>query len=358
MARLSVIIPTLNEALALPGLLDALYAQTRRPDEIIVADAGSTDGTQELVRAKGAALVPGGRPGPGRNAGARAATGDVLLFLDADVLPRPNFIAGMLDEFTRLDCAVATCLIDPLSDNRSDWIIAEATNLYLQMVQPFSPHAPGFCIIARREVHEAIGGFDESVKLAEDHDYVQRASARGEFAVLTKVRIPVSMRRLEMEGLTRLALKYLWCEMHALAGRPIYSTPFDYEFGAHAAAPAASVRRLVDIGQLREMLGRFENPLQHLSSAGISRLESLTRPDWIDTTRDRVRLLLDPKDLLSLHRYLRRRLALLRVTGRPLRSRLNKLQSLALKESIRLLDLNWLRSHGKAKEEERMKDEG
>ncbi|OGO45961.1 MAG: hypothetical protein A2W37_03645 [Chloroflexi bacterium RBG_16_63_12] len=52
MSQLSVIIPTLNEVHTLPGLLDALTAQTRRPDEIIVADAGSKDGTAELARAR------------------------------------------------------------------------------------------------------------------------------------------------------------------------------------------------------------------------------------------------------------------------------------------------------------------
>ena len=84
MSGLSVVIPTLNEEATLPGLLDALGAQSRPPDEIIVADAGSTDGTPELARARGARLVRGGRPGPGRNAGARAAVGDLLLFLCAN----------------------------------------------------------------------------------------------------------------------------------------------------------------------------------------------------------------------------------------------------------------------------------
>ena len=107
----------------------------------------------------------------------------------------------------------------------------------------------------RREFALNIGGFDEKVKLAEDHDYVQRAAKHGEFGVLTGVQIPVSMRRLEKEGLTKLAFKYLWCEMHALAGKPIYSTPFEYEFGTHGQAPA-SARRMIDIAQLREQLGR------------------------------------------------------------------------------------------------------
>jgi glycosyltransferase involved in cell wall biosynthesis len=342
--RLSVIIPALNEAGHLPALLEALNAQTLKPDEIIVADAGSKDGTPELARERGAIVVPGGRPGPGRNAGARAASGDVLFFLDADVVPSSDFIGNALAEFRREGYAVATCLIEPLTDAPADRVIAEFTNLYLQVVQSFSPHAPGFCILVRREVHQAIGGFDESVKLAEDHDYVQRAAEHGEFGVITDAHIAVSMRRLEKEGLTKLAFKYLWCEMHALAGKPIYATPFEYEFGAHRPATAPpDTRRLIDIGQLRQQLGRFENPLQHLSQGGLGDLDDMIRRE-MDAARERFRLPLDPPDLDAMQRYLRRRLALIRRTGRPLRRTLAKFQQKRINESIRLLDLNWLRS--------------
>jgi len=80
-------------------LLDALALQTRLPDEMSVADAGSKDGTAELVQARWVHVVHGGMPVVGRNAGARAAKGDLLLFLDADVLPPPDFIVRVLEEF-------------------------------------------------------------------------------------------------------------------------------------------------------------------------------------------------------------------------------------------------------------------
>jgi hypothetical protein len=288
-------------------------------------------------------VVPGGRPGPGRNAGARAAAGDLLLFLDADVLPGPEFVAGALAEFEAAQYAAATCLIDALGEDMSGRVLAEATNLYLQVVQYFSPHAPGFCIFVLREVHETIGGFDEAVKLAEDHDYVQRAARHGEFGVITGVRIPVSMRRIEEEGLTRLAVKYLWCEMYALAGKPIYTTPFEYRFGAHGE-PKPEGRRMIDIGELREQLGRFENPVQRLSQAGLEKLADLSGRDWVGGAAERFALALDRADVDIVDRYLRRRLALIRKTGRPLRAALARLQDLPIQESIRLLDLNWLRS--------------
>ena len=347
MSGLSVIIPTLNEAGTLPGLLAALRAQHRPPDEIIIADAGSKDDTRALAEAGGARVVPGGRPGPGRNAGARVAVGDLFLFLDADVLPEPGFISGALAEFNQGGYGIATCLIEPLGNTTSDQIIAETTNLYLQVVQYLSPHAPGFCIFCRRDIHEAIGGFDEQVKLAEDHDYVQRAAQLGSFGVLTHVRIPVSMRRVEKEGLTRLAFKYLWCEMHALAGKPIYSTPFEYEFGTFGAATAATAatpaRRLVDVAQLRQQLGRFDNPLHRLNAAGLARLERLLQADErAEAAWDRFQLQLEPPDLATLRRYLHRRRAVIRYMGQSLRETVARLQTRPPGESIRLQDINWL----------------
>jgi glycosyltransferase involved in cell wall biosynthesis len=343
---LSVIIPTLNEATVLPGLLDALQNQTRLPDEIIVADAGSRDGTPEVAQTRGVRVVPGGLPGVGRNAGAVAARGDLFLFLDADVIPPPNFIADGLKEISESDYAVATCLMEPLSDDLATRTLTEAANLFLQVVQAFVPHAPGFCIWVRRQVHQAIGGFDESAKMAEDHDYVQRAAKIGKFAVLTTVRIPVSMRRVEKEGLVKLSLKYLWTEMYALAGKPVYSTPFEYQFGVHGRREIAAKPRwvIMDIAQLRQQLDKVENPLQQLSAAGLEQLERLLAWDNTESLRERVRLPLDSPDLEALHHFLLRRLKLIRSAEPPLREILAAFQTRPDQESINLLDANWLRS--------------
>jgi glycosyltransferase involved in cell wall biosynthesis len=68
--QFSIIIPTLNEEVLLPNLLRDLQAQTFRDFEVIVADAGSKDGTVDLAQSLGARVVPGGMPAVGRNRGA------------------------------------------------------------------------------------------------------------------------------------------------------------------------------------------------------------------------------------------------------------------------------------------------
>lgn len=312
--RVSVIIPALNEAARLPDILGALGAQSAHPYEIIVADAGSTDDTRAVARAAGCIVVDGGMPAVGRNAGAAVATGELLLFLDADVRPEPDFIELATAEFGRSECVVATCLIAPLEPGALNTFLAEAANLYLQVMRPISPHAPGSCVLCLRSVHETIGGFDESLKLAEDHDYVQRAAVHGGFAVLTDVAMPTSMRRIESEGLFALSLKYLWSEMHAITGRPMHEIPFEYEFGAHPMPGATDQpsRLAEEIARLRAQLSEIGDPFERLSVRAREFFDDLVERRDASAMRLGVRELLDASDVAELDAYLRSRLRALR----------------------------------------------
>ncbi len=87
----SVVIPTFNEAAAIAGVIRSLPRDIVR--EVIVADGGSTDGTQAIARAAGAVVLDAGR-GYGRacQAGAEAATGSVIAFLDGDGADRGDLL--------------------------------------------------------------------------------------------------------------------------------------------------------------------------------------------------------------------------------------------------------------------------
>jgi hypothetical protein len=236
--RVSVVIPTFNEATRLPVLLDHLDAQTRMPDEIVVADASSSDGTRAIALARGALVVQGGRPGAGRNAGAAAADGDVFLFMDADAEPARDFLERALAEFEERDLSIATAPMRATEDGWDFRLGLAFAEGYMRALQKVSPHAVGVCILVRRETHERIGGFDESVVLAEDHEYARRASRVGRYGVLRNVDIPTSMRRIHTEGRLHMMRVFWYSEVRTLAGIPIRRTPFAYEFGAFADTDA------------------------------------------------------------------------------------------------------------------------
>lgn len=97
----SVIVPAYNAAATLPACLAALQHQTRPPDEILVIDDGSTDGTAAAAKAAGIRVIQQSQRGPAaaRNCGVRVACGNVVLFTDADCEPLPDWVERMLIPF-------------------------------------------------------------------------------------------------------------------------------------------------------------------------------------------------------------------------------------------------------------------
>jgi glycosyltransferase involved in cell wall biosynthesis len=229
---LSIVIPTYNEEEYLPRLLASIRSQRFEGYEIIVADAKSTDRTRAIAARFGAKVVDGGMPGPGRNLGAAAAQGDLLLFLDADViLPDLDWLARKVEQFNRRKLDAGTCLVKPLGGKAIDLFAHNVFNAHMMATQFVMAHAPGFCIFATKELHDRIGGFDATIKLAEDHDYVDRASQVGKFRVMTGSRIRVSVRRFERDGRFSIFAKYLMAELYLLTGTQIRTDRFRYTFG-------------------------------------------------------------------------------------------------------------------------------
>lgn len=225
---ISIIIPALNEEHCLPKLLDCIKNQSFKDYEVIVSDAGSKDKTKDTARKFSCKIVKGGLPGIGRNNGANVAKGAILLFLDADAQISNDFLKNAINEMDRRKLDVAGCYIYPLSHNITDKIFLKIFNLWIFSTQFFYPNASGSCIFCKKWLHQKVKGFDETIKLSEDMDYVRRCSKYGKFRILKSVRNYIAMRRFEKEGRLKVGFKLLLSALYRLFFGEIRSDVFKY----------------------------------------------------------------------------------------------------------------------------------
>lgn len=234
MQRIAVVIPTKNEAKYLPVLLTALFRQTRQPDEIIVADAGSTDGTRELAHGfNGVKIVHGGIAAVGRNAGVKASTAEIILFLDADaIIEGRDWLETAVQEFITRKFDLVTCDIAVKNGTLLDRLSFQFYNKYVRLWGARHPHPIGTMMMVWRKVHNAIGGFDPAVTFAEDHDYGLRVRDAGyRFGILKSVKVGITMRRQEKIGRLRFLLVNGLAEPYIMLfgsiKRPAYGRAYD-----------------------------------------------------------------------------------------------------------------------------------
>lgn len=192
--RFSVVIPAWNEAAYLPPLLQSVDLARRRypggPNriEVIVADNGSTDETPEVARAAGCRVVTV-LPrviAAVRNGGAQAARGEVLVFIDADSRIHP-------ETFAAIDRALATGVViaGATGVTLDRWSLGIAITFATLLPMVWLTGMDTGAVFFRRADFEALGGYQERLRVAEDVDLLWRARALGR-------------RRSPREGLIRL----------------------------------------------------------------------------------------------------------------------------------------------------------
>ena len=237
----SVIIPTLNEEIYLPKLLKDLSQQSFRLFEVIIVDGFSQD--QTLVKAKpylakmDLQLLTNKSPGvsPQRNLGAKKARGQYLIFFDADVQIPNNFLNLLFKQIKKNDGYLFTTRLDVNTKSQTQIALTELTNFIVEILNTLGkPFAPGFNIIIEKGLFNKLGGFDISLKLAEDHDLVQRARKLG---VLLKIlKTPVlylSFRRPEKIGYLSFVTQYVISGLYTLTSGPIKKDLYSYPMGGH-----------------------------------------------------------------------------------------------------------------------------
>ena len=188
--KLTVVVPTLNAAAELHHQLDALAAQEWAEDwEVVIADGGSTDGTRAVAERYEGRLPAlrfvdaSDRSGQahGLNAGVLAARADAVAFCDADDEVAPGWVAAMGEALERHP--LVACRSDATKLNEP-WTLETreaqpAGELSRVSFAPYTPYAGSGGLGVHRDVHQRLGGFDESMPAIFDVDFCLRAHAAG-----------------------------------------------------------------------------------------------------------------------------------------------------------------------------------
>lgn len=210
--RVSVVLPAFNEEKLLPAALaavrDAASAFTARgwAWECVVCDNNSTDATAAVARAAGATVVfePVNQIGRARDAGARAANGDWLVFIDADSTPSAELFASIATRIAegRVLGGGSTVELEP-GTPRYARFVCRLWNLWSRL----AGWAAGSCVWVEAEAFRTVGGFGteyyagEEVFLSRRLKSLARRSGR-RFVILAGHPLRTSARKLKLYTLT------------------------------------------------------------------------------------------------------------------------------------------------------------
>ncbi|MCC7376077.1 MAG: glycosyltransferase [Verrucomicrobiales bacterium] len=208
MPRLTIVIPAFNEERLLPRTLEAVgrsmpgFTDRGWDTEVVVCDNNSTDRTAELARAWGAKVVfePVNQIGRARNCGAAAASGDWILFLDADSVPTPELFGAAAEEVAKGRVIYVGALV------ALDAELPPVERFFLGMWNRLSRTlrwVAGSFILVEADAFREIGGFDLSLYASEELDLSRRLKAvarrrRKTAVILTRYPLTSSARRMTM----------------------------------------------------------------------------------------------------------------------------------------------------------------
>jgi glycosyltransferase involved in cell wall biosynthesis len=189
--RLSVIVPVFNQAPFLEEAVASIRAE--RPDEIVVVDNGSTDNPtlSDMGGIVWVRMEQNAGPSKARNEGAKVASGAILLFLDGDDRLLPGCIDNRREWFASNPELGLVQGNVRMVDGKGDLIRASEPAYAQGFTSHWDAAEAQSCLTAalavRKSAYEAIGGFDESLWVAEDSDILIRMAAKFPCAYETRL---------------------------------------------------------------------------------------------------------------------------------------------------------------------------
>jgi glycosyltransferase involved in cell wall biosynthesis len=202
---LSFIVPAYNEELELPAALSAIRAAAAahsEPYEIIVVDDASTDATAQIAKSAGVVVVPVNyrQIAAVRNAGARAARGDVFFFVDADTFISPGHVTGARAALAA-GCAGGGARV------ATDGSVPLWGRVFVHVFSAFyftvANLGAGAFLFTTRENFKAAGGFDEQLFAGEEVYFSRALKKLGRFHLLAEP-VVTSGRKLRMNSAGRI----------------------------------------------------------------------------------------------------------------------------------------------------------
>jgi glycosyltransferase involved in cell wall biosynthesis len=218
--ELTIVIPAKNEVEMLPRLLESLcgqdYARMART-RVVVADAGSTDGTVEAAMGFEGRLrvevIEGGLPAVGRNAGARVARSKYVLFLDADVeLGDRGLVGRAVGAMKAKDLECCTTNIGCKLGGFFDDALYLGNNIMQWIGSWWKPFATGMFMMFELDAFRRLGGFHEQALFAEDYLLSKQVHC-SRFAIVSGL-VLTSNRRFRKLGHGRMVWLFFKTMMH------------------------------------------------------------------------------------------------------------------------------------------------
>jgi glycosyltransferase involved in cell wall biosynthesis len=215
LSELTIVIPAKNEAMLIPRLLNSLVSQDysrMQNTKVLVADAGSTDGTAEVVMSFRDRLqvdvIPGGMPDVGRNAGAARATTPYILFLDSDIeLSSDTLIRRSMEAVRKYDLHCVTTNILCRDGSLMDRLFYLVNDMFQYLSCIHRPFSTGMFMLFQKQRFVELGGFNEKVGFAEDY-LLSKQVKRNKFRIV-RGGVCTTNRRLKKMGHFRVARLFL-----------------------------------------------------------------------------------------------------------------------------------------------------
>jgi glycosyltransferase involved in cell wall biosynthesis len=216
MKTLSVIVPTLNEAKYVRETLQGLTMQSYRNFELIVKDGLSSDTTVEVAEAYADKVISQQdiSIGDARNQAARHATGDVLVFLDADTHLNKNALELVAEDFSKYNVVLLLPRYGPREhgDDPLSYTKKEVSRFLIGFENYWRRYVDRFCggmfMPTECAAFKRVGGFDRRIKCCEDIELSYRLRNIGNVLTDYRIQANFSIRRFILSGFIRTLRDY------------------------------------------------------------------------------------------------------------------------------------------------------